>query len=164
VKGQMTTIHSYTNDQRILDLEHKDLRRARAAAMSMIPTTTGAAKAVSLVLPELKGRLDGFAMRVPTPDVSVVVLNALVSKKTTAEAVNAAFKEASEGSLRGILGYEETPLVSSDFIGDGRSSIVDAALTAVQDGDFVTVNSWYDNEWGFSQRMVDVLRMLAAKL
>ena len=164
VKGQMTTIHSYTNDQRILDLEHKDLRRTRAAALSMIPTTTGAAKAVALVLPELKGRLDGFAIRVPTPNVSVVVLNVLVSKKTTTEGVNAALKEASEGALRGILGYEEAPLVSSDFIGDPRSSIVDAALTAVQDGDFVTVSSWYDNEWGFSQRMVDVLRMLAAKL
>ena len=164
VKGQMTTVHSYTNDQRILDLEHKDLRRTRAAALSMIPTTTGAAKAVSLVLPELKGKLDGFAIRVPTPDVSVVILNVVVSKKTTVAEVNGALKEASEGALRGILGYEETPLVSSDFIGDARSSIVDAALTGVQDGDLVTVSSWYDNEWGFSQRMVDVLRMLAAKL
>jgi len=164
VKGQMTTIHSYTNDQRILDLEHKDLRRTRAAALSMIPTTTGAAKAVSLVLPELKGKLDGFAIRVPTPDVSVVVLNALVSRKTTIAEVNGALKEASEGALRGILGFEEAPLVSSDFIGDPRSSIVDAALTGVQDGDLVTVSAWYDNEWGFSQRMVDVLRMLAAKL
>jgi glyceraldehyde 3-phosphate dehydrogenase len=164
VKGQMTTIHSYTNDQRILDLEHKDLRRTRAAALSMIPTTTGAAKAVSLVLPELKGKLDGFAIRVPTPNVSVVVLNVLVSRKTTVAEVNGALKEASEGALRGILGFEEAPLVSSDFIGDPRSSIVDAALTGVLDGDLVTVSSWYDNEWGFSQRMVDVLRMLAAKL
>ncbi|MBI2897629.1 MAG: type I glyceraldehyde-3-phosphate dehydrogenase [Deltaproteobacteria bacterium] len=164
VKGQMTTIHSYTNDQRILDLEHKDLRRARAAGLSMIPTTTGAARAVSLVLPELKGKLDGYAIRVPTPDVSIVVLNTLVGKKTTVEEVNGALKTASEGPMRGILGFEETPLVSSDFIGDPRSSIVDAALTGVQDGDLVTVSGWYDNEWGFSQRMVDTLRLIAAKL
>jgi glyceraldehyde 3-phosphate dehydrogenase len=164
VKGQMTTIHSYTNDQRILDLEHKDLRRTRAAALSMIPTTTGAAKAVSLVLPELKGRLDGYAVRVPTPDVSLVVLNVLVQKNTTVDEVNGALKAASEGALQGVLGFETAPLVSSDFIGDSRSSIVDAALTSVIDGNLVTISSWYDNEWGFSERMVDVMRLMAAKL
>jgi glyceraldehyde 3-phosphate dehydrogenase len=162
-KGWMTTIHSYTNDQNLLDLPHKDLRRARAAALSMIPTTTGAAVAVGEVLPELKGRLDGFAMRVPTPNVSVVDLNALVDKKTTAEAVNAALREASEGRLKGILAYSDAELVSIDFKGNPHSSIVDAPYTRVMDGDFVKVLSWYDNEWGYSSRCVDLLLDIAAK-
>jgi glyceraldehyde 3-phosphate dehydrogenase len=156
-KGWMTTIHSYTNDQNLLDLPHKDLRRARAAALSMIPTTTGAASAVGEVLPELKGRLDGFAMRVPTPNVSVVDLNVMVDKKTSAEEVNAAFKEAAGGSLSGILAYSEAELVSIDFRGNPFSSIVDAPYTKVMDGDFVKVLSWYDNEWGYSNRCVDLL-------
>src|SRR6195952_4017522 len=162
-KGWMTTIHSYTNDQQLLDLPHKDLRRARAAALSMIPTTTGAAVAVGEVLPELKGKLDGFAMRVPTPNVSVVDLAALVDKKTTAEEVNAALKEAADGSLKGILEYSTDELVSIDFKGNPRSSILDAAYTKVMDGDFVKVLSWYDNEWGYSNRCVDLLRLLVAK-
>jgi glyceraldehyde 3-phosphate dehydrogenase len=162
-KGWMTTIHSYTNDQNLLDLPHKDLRRARAAALSMIPTTTGAATAVGEVLPDLKGKLDGFAMRVPTPNVSVVDLAALVDKKTTAEEVNAALKEAAEGSLKGILEYSTDELVSIDFKGNPRSSILDAAYTKVMDGDFVKVLSWYDNEWGYSNRCVDLLRLLVAK-
>src|SRR5205809_2754412 len=162
-KGWMTTIHSYTNDQQLLDLPHKDLRRARAAALSMIPTTTGAAAAVGEVLPELKGRLDGFAMRVPTPNVSVVDLAAILDKKTTAEDVNAALKAASEGALKGILEYSTEELVSIDFKGNPRSSIVDAAYTKVMDGDFVKLLSWYDNEWGYSNRCVDLLRLLVKK-
>jgi glyceraldehyde 3-phosphate dehydrogenase len=162
-KGWMTTIHSYTNDQQLLDLPHKDLRRARAAALSMIPTTTGAATAVGEVLPELKGRLDGFAMRVPTPNVSVVDLNAVVDKKTTAEAVNAAFRDAAHGRLKGLLAYSEEELVSIDFKGNPHSSIVDAAYTKVMDGDFVKVLSWYDNEWGYSNRCVDLLLQVVAR-
>ena len=162
-KGWMTTIHSYTNDQQLLDLPHKDLRRARAAALSMIPTTTGAAVAVGEVLPELKGRLDGFAMRVPTPNVSVVDLAALVDKKTTGDEVNAALKEAADGPLEGILQYSTDDLVSIDFKGNPRSSIVDAPYTKVMDGDFVKVLSWYDNEWGYSNRCVDLLRLLVKR-
>ena len=159
----MTTIHSYTNDQQLLDLPHKDLRRARAAALSMIPTTTGAASPVGEVLPELKGRLDGFAMRVPTPNVSVVDLAALVDKKTTGDEVNAALKEAADGPLKGILAYSTEELVSIDFKGNPHSSIVDAPYTKVMDGDFVKVLSWYDNEWGYSSRCVDLLRLLVKK-
>jgi len=162
-KGWMTTIHSYTNDQQLLDLPHKDLRRARAAALSMMPTTTGAALAVGEVLPDLKGRLDGFAMRVPTPNVSVVDLAAILDKKTTGEEVNAALKAAAEGPLKGILEYSTDELVSIDFKGNPRSSIVDAPYTKVMDGDFVKVLSWYDNEWGYSNRCVDLLRLLVAK-
>jgi glyceraldehyde 3-phosphate dehydrogenase len=162
-KGWMTTIHSYTNDQQLLDLPHKDLRRARAAALSMIPTTTGAALAVGEVLPELKGRLDGFAMRVPTPNVSVVDLAAILNKKTTAEDVNAAFKEAADGPLKGIIEYVTAPLVSVDFRGNAHSSMIDAAYTKVMDGDFVKVLSWYDNEWGYSNRCVDLLRLMVEK-
>ena len=160
-KGWMTTIHSYTNDQNLLDLPHKDLRRARAAALSMIPTTTGAAVAVGEVLPELKGKLDGFAMRVPTPNVSVVDLAALVEKKTSAGEVNAALKSAAEGPLKGILAFSTEELVSVDFKGNANSSIVDAPYTKVMDGDFVKLLSWYDNEWGYSTRCVDLLRFLA---
>jgi glyceraldehyde 3-phosphate dehydrogenase len=164
VSGTMTTIHSYTNDQVILDFPHKDLRRARAAALSMIPTTTGAAKALHLVIPELKGKLDGFAMRVPTPNVSVVDLVAFVEKQTTAEEVNAAMKRASEsGSLKGYLGYEEGELVSMDYRGDSRSSIVDAPLTRVVAGKCVKVISWYDNEWGYSCRVRDLIDFMAKK-
>jgi glyceraldehyde 3-phosphate dehydrogenase len=162
-KGWMTTIHSYTNDQQLLDLPHKDLRRARAAALSMIPTTTGAALAVGEVLPDLKGRLDGFAMRVPTPNVSVVDLAAILEKKTTAEDVNAAFKEAADGALKGLLEYVTEPLVSIDFRGNPHSSIIDSQYTKVMDGDFVKVLSWYDNEWGYSNRCVDLLRLIAKK-
>src|SRR5207249_4999728 len=162
-KGWMTTVHSYTNDQNLLDLPHKDLRRARAAALSIIPTTTGAAVAVGEVLPELKGRLDGFAMRVPTPNVSVVDLAALVEKKTSAEEVNAALKSAAEGPLKGILAFSTEELVSIDFKGNANSSIVDAPYTKVMDGDFVKVLSWYDNEWGYSNRCVDVIRMLVRR-
>src|SRR5918992_934933 len=162
-KGWMTTVHSYTNDQNLLDLPHKDLRRARAAALSIIPTTTGAALAVGEVLPELKGKLDGIAMRVPTPNVSVVDLAAIVDKKTTKEEVNAAFKEASEGALKGLLQYVDAPLVSIDFRGNPHSSILDAPYTAVMDGDFVKLLSWYDNEWGYSTRCVDLLRFLEKK-
>jgi glyceraldehyde 3-phosphate dehydrogenase len=161
--GWMTTIHSYTNDQQLLDLPHKDLRRARAAALSMIPTTTGAAVAVGEVLPELKGRLDGFAMRVPTPNVSVVDLAAILSKNTTAEEVNAALKAAADGPMKGILAYSTAPLVSIDFKGNPNSSIVDAEYTKVMDGNFVKVLSWYDNEWGYSNRCVDLLRLLVKK-
>jgi glyceraldehyde 3-phosphate dehydrogenase len=164
VCGTMTTIHSYTNDQVILDFPHKDLRRARAAAVSMIPTSTGAAKAVHLVIPELKGKLDGFAMRVPTPNVSVVDLVVFVEKKTTAEEVNAALKKASEsGPLKGYLGFEENELVSADFKGDGRSSIVDAPMTRVVAGSCVKVISWYDNEWGYSSRVRDLINYMAGK-
>jgi glyceraldehyde 3-phosphate dehydrogenase len=162
-KGWMTTIHSYTNDQNLLDLPHKDLRRARAAAVSMIPTTTGAAVAVGEVLPELKGRLDGFAMRVPTPNVSVVDLAAIVEKKTTAEEVNAALTAEASGSLKGLLAITTDELVSIDFKGNPHSSIVDAAYTKVMDGDFVKVLSWYDNEWGYSNRCVDLLRLLVKR-
>jgi len=162
-KGWMTTIHSYTNDQNLLDLPHKDLRRARAAAMSMIPTTTGAAAAVGEVLPELKGRLDGFAMRVPTPNVSVVDLAAILDRKTTAEEVNAALRAAAEGPLKGILAISDEPLVSIDFRGNPNSSILDSAYTKVMDGDFVKLLAWYDNEWGYSSRCVDLLRLLVKK-
>jgi glyceraldehyde 3-phosphate dehydrogenase len=162
-KGWMTTIHSYTNDQNLLDLPHRDLRRARAAALSMIPTTTGAASAVGEVLPDLKGKLDGFAMRVPTPNVSVVDLNAIVEKKTSAEEVNAALRAAATGPLKGILAMADEPLVSIDFKGNANSSIVDSAYTKVMDGDFVKVLSWYDNEWGYSSRCVDLLHLLVEK-
>jgi glyceraldehyde 3-phosphate dehydrogenase len=162
-KGWMTTVHSYTNDQNLLDLPHKDLRRARAAALSIIPTTTGAALAVGEVLPEIKGRLDGIAMRVPTPNVSVVDLAVLVDKKTSAEAVNAAFKAAADGRLKNILEYSEAELVSVDFRGNPNSSILDAPYTSVMDGDFIKVLSWYDNEWGYSNRCVDLLRYLVKK-
>ena len=163
VKGLMTTVHSYTNDQRILDLPHKDLRRARAAALSIIPTTTGAAAAVGLVLPELKGKLDGYALRVPTPTVSVVDLVAELAKPATAEEINAALKSAAEGKLKGILGYEETPLVSMDFRGDSRSSIVDAELTSVIEGNMAKVVAWYDNEWGYSLRVVDLIAYMDSR-
>jgi glyceraldehyde 3-phosphate dehydrogenase len=159
-RGWMTTVHAYTNDQNLLDLPHKDLRRARAAAMSIIPTTTGAAKAVGEVLPQLKGKLDGIAMRVPTPNVSVVDLVVTVDKKVTAEDVNAAFKTAADGPLKGILQFCTDPLVSIDFRGNAHSSIVDAAYTKVMDGDFVKVLAWYDNEWGYSSRCVDLLGKL----
>ena len=164
VSGTMTTIHSYTNDQVILDFPHKDLRRARAAALSMIPTTTGAAKAVKLVIPELAGKLDGFAMRVPTPNVSVVDLVVWVEKATNKDEVNAALKKASEaGPLKGYLGYETNELVSADFKGDSRSSIVDAPMTLVVGGNCVKVISWYDNEWGYSCRVRDLINYMAAK-
>jgi glyceraldehyde 3-phosphate dehydrogenase len=162
--GTMTTIHSYTNDQVILDFPHKDLRRARAAALSMIPTSTGAAKAIYLVIPEMKGKLDGFAMRVPTPNVSVVDLVVFVEKKTSVEEVNAALKQASEaGPLKGYLGYETAELVSSDYKGDSRSSIVDAPMTRVVDGSCVKVIAWYDNEWGYSCRVRDLINYIGAK-
>ena len=162
-RGWMTTIHSYTNDQNLLDLPHKDLRRARAAALSMIPTTTGAASAVGEVLPALKGKLDGFAMRVPTPNVSVVDLAAEIGKKATAEELNAAFQAAAEGPLKGILEYVTAPLVSIDFNGNPHSAMLDAAYTKVMDGDFVKVLAWYDNEWGYSSRCVDLLRYMASR-
>jgi glyceraldehyde 3-phosphate dehydrogenase len=162
-KGWMTTVHSYTNDQQLLDLPHKDLRRARAAALSIIPTTTGAAVAVGEVMPDLKGRLDGFSMRVPTPNVSTVDLAAVVEKKTTAEELLAAFREAAAGPMKGILAVSDEPLVSVDFRGNPHSSIVDSPYTKVMDGDFVKVLSWYDNEWGYSNRCVDLLRMIVAK-
>ena len=164
LKGSMTTIHAYTNDQRILDLPHKDLRRARAAALSMIPTTTGAAKAIGLVIPELKGKLDGYAMRVPTPDVSVVDLVSLVEKPTTAEEVNAALKKAAEGPMKGILQYVEEELVSKDFTGNPHSSMVDAGFTKVIDGNLVKVIAWYDNEWGYSCRVRDLINFVAKSL
>jgi glyceraldehyde 3-phosphate dehydrogenase len=162
-KGWMTTVHSYTNDQNLLDLPHKDLRRARAAALSIIPTTTGAATAVGEVLPELKGRLDGFALRVPTPNVSCIDLNAIVERKTTADEVNAAFKAAADGPLAGILEYVTAPLVSIDFRGNAHSAMLDAPYSKVMDGDFVKVVAWYDNEWGYSSRCVDLLRYLATR-
>jgi glyceraldehyde 3-phosphate dehydrogenase len=164
LKGSMTTVHAYTNDQRILDLPHKDLRRARAAALSMIPTTTGAAKAIGLVIPELKGKLDGYAMRVPTPDVSVVDLVALVEKPTTVEEVNAAFKKAAAGPMKGILQYVEEELVSKDFTGNPHSSMVDAGFTKVIDGNLVKVIAWYDNEWGYSCRVRDLINFVAKSL
>ncbi|MCK4536113.1 MAG: type I glyceraldehyde-3-phosphate dehydrogenase [Desulfuromonadales bacterium] len=163
VKGLMTTIHAYTNDQRILDFPHSDLRRARAAALSMIPTTTGAAKAVSLVLPELVGKLDGLAIRVPTPNVSMVDLVVETEKQTTTEEVNAALKAAADGPLKGILDFCELPLVSSDFNGCPASSSVDAATTSVIGGNMVKVMSWYDNEWGYSNRIVDLALLMAEK-
>ncbi len=159
-KAWMTTVHAYTNDQNLLDLPHKDMRRARAAAISIIPTTTGAAKAVGEVLPELKGKVDGIAMRVPTPNVSVVDLVALVERKTTADEVNRALKSAADGALKGILQFCEEPLVSIDFRGNAHSSIVDADYTKVMDGDFVKVLAWYDNEWGYSNRCVDLLKKI----
>ncbi len=160
-KGTMTTIHSYTNDQQILDYPHKDLRRARAAALNMIPTKTGAASAIGLVIPELNGKLDGFAMRVPTPDVSVVDLVVVTERPVTEKEVNQKLQEAAEGSMRGILGYTEDPVVSTDFLHDPRSSIVDGSMTKVLDGNLVKVLAWYDNEWGFSCRMCDLIEMLA---
>ena len=162
-RALMTTIHSYTNDQRILDFPHKDLRRARAAAVSMIPTTTGAARAVGLVLPHLKGKLDGMAIRVPTPNVSVVDLVADLDKEATAESVNAALKEAAEGPMKGILQYSEGPLVSIDVNGNPHSSVLDAPLTKVLDGNMVKVLSWYDNEWGYSSRLKDLMLYIDSK-
>ena len=162
-KAWMTTVHSYTNDQNLLDLPHKDLRRARAAAISIIPTTTGAATAVGEVLPALKGKLDGFSLRVPTPNVSCIDLNALVDKTTTGDEVNAAFKTASEGAMKGIIEYVTAPLVSIDFRGNPHSAMLDVPYTKVMDGDFVKLVAWYDNEWGYSTRCVDLLRYIAAK-
>jgi glyceraldehyde 3-phosphate dehydrogenase len=164
VKGFMTTVHSYTNDQQILDLPHKDLRRARAAAMSIIPTSTGAAKATSLVLPEVKGKIDGVSLRVPTPDVSVVALSAVVEKATTADEVNAAFREAAGGALKGVLFVSDEPLVSTDYIGNLASSTIDALSTNVVDGTLVNVTSWYDNEMGYSARCVDLIQYIGARL
>ncbi|MBA3641927.1 MAG: aldehyde dehydrogenase, partial [Acidobacteria bacterium] len=162
-KGWMTTVHSYTNDQQLLDLPHKDLRRARAAALSIIPTTTGAAIAVGEVMPEIKGRLDGISMRVPTPNVSCIDLAVLVDKKVSRDDVNAAFKAAAEGPMKGIMQYTEVPLVSIDYRGNSHSAIVDAPYTNVMDSDFVKVLAWYDNEWGYSSRCVDLLRFLVEK-
>lgn len=164
VKGLMNTIHSYTNDQRILDLPHSDLRRARAAAQSIIPTSTGAAKAVGKVLPQLKGKLNGFSLRVPTPTVSITDLTAELKRNVTVEEVNAALKEAAEGEMKGILGYSEEPLVSMDYRGDARSSIVDALSTMVIEGNMVKVVSWYDNEWGYSNRIVDLVNYIAERM
>jgi glyceraldehyde 3-phosphate dehydrogenase len=163
VKGWMTTIHSYTNDQQLLDLPHKDIRRARAAALSMIPTTTGAAKSVGEVIPALKGKLDGFSMRVPTPNVSVVDLVVMVGKKATADEVNAAFRAAAAGPMKGVLAVEDAPLVSIDFRGNANSSIIDSAYTKVMDGDLVKVLAWYDNEWGYSCRCIDLARFMAGR-
>ncbi len=162
-KGSMTTIHSYTNDQNVLDFPHKDLRRARAAAINMIPTTTGAAKAIGLVMPQLKGKLDGYALRVPTPNVSVVDLVALLDKPSSAEGVNAALKTAAEGKLKGILAYTEDPVVSSDLMHNSNSSIVDSEMTKVLDGNLAKVVAWYDNEWGYSCRIVDLIAFVAEK-
>jgi glyceraldehyde 3-phosphate dehydrogenase len=163
VKGQMTTIHSYTNDQKILDLPHKDLRRARAAALSMIPTSTGAAKAIYLAIPELKGKLDGVAIRVPTPNVSVVDLTVQLGKEASADAINDAFRKAAAGPMKGVLAVEGGELVSIDFRGNPHSSIVDAPLTKVVDGTLAKVFSWYDNEWGFSNRVCDLIKFMASK-
>ncbi len=163
IKGTMTTTHSYTGDQRILDASHRDLRRARAAAVNIVPTSTGAAKAVALVIPEMKGKLNGIAMRVPTPNVSVVDLVAQVENSTIAEQVNEVMKSASEGSMKGVLGYNDLPLVSCDYRGTDVSSIVDASLTMVMGGDMVKVVAWYDNEWGYSQRVVDLAEVVANK-
>ena len=162
IKGTMTTTHSYTGDQRILDASHRDLRRARAAAVNIVPTSTGAAVAVALVYPEVKGKLDGIALRVPTPNVSVVDLVAQVEKKTIAEEVNEVFKKASEGQMKGILGYTDEPLVSSDFKGTNVSSTIDGQITLVLDGDMIKVVAWYDNEWGYSQRVVDLAQLVAS--
>ena len=164
VRGIMTTIHAYTNDQRILDLPHKDLRRARAAALNIIPTTTGAAKAVALVIPELEGKFDGFAMRVPTPTVSVVDLTLTLEKETTTEAFKSAFRKAADGPMKGILGFSEIPLVSMDYKMDPRSSIVDAQFTFVMDGVMAKVLAWYDNEWGYSVRTADLAALVAESL
>jgi len=164
VHGFMTTVHSYTNDQNILDRPHKALRRARAAAVSIIPTSTGAAKATSLVIPEVKGKIDGVALRVPTPDVSVVALTVEVEKATTAEAVNAAFREYAAGSMKGVLAVSDEPLVSVDYIGNVASSTVDLLSTNVVDGKLVSVTSWYDNEMGYSARCVDLLSYIGARL
>jgi glyceraldehyde 3-phosphate dehydrogenase len=165
VRGSMVTVHSYTNDQNILDLPHKDLRRARAAALSIIPTTTGAAKATSLVIPELKGKIDGISLRVPTPDVSLTDLTVVVERATTIDEVNAAFRAAAEdGPLAGVLAYSEEELVSSDYIHDPHSCILDAKSTNVVDGTLVKVSGWYDNEWGYSCRCVDLLRFMGARL
>src|SRR6266849_5268082 len=161
VHGTMNTIHSYTNDQRLLDLPHKDLRRARAAALSMIPTSTGAAKAIGLVLPELKGKLDGISLRVPTPNVSIVDFVAEIAKNANKEEVNAAMKKAADGPMRGILQYSEEPLVSVDFRGNSHSSILDAPYTSVIEGNMVKLLSWYDNEWGYSCRVVDLIKYVA---
>ncbi len=163
-RGLMNTIHSYTNDQRILDVAHKDPRRARAAGQNIIPTTTGAAKALALVIPDLKGRFDGFSLRVPTPTVSVVDFTAELDREATVEELNAAFRAAAEGPMRGILGVSDEPLVSSDFRGDSRSSIVDAASTMVLSGNFVKVIAWYDNEWGYSCRVADLVKYVAERL
>jgi glyceraldehyde 3-phosphate dehydrogenase len=162
--GTMTTVHSYTNDQKLLDLPHKDLRRARAAALSMIPTTTGAAKALHLVIPELKGKLDGYALRVPTPNVSVVDLTVMTERAVTAEAANAAFRRAAEGPMKGILEYTEEELVSVDFRGNPHSAIVDAGYTRVVGSNCLKVLAWYDNEWGYSCRTLDVVKMMADRL
>ena len=164
VKGMMTTVHSYTGDQRILDASHRDLRRARAAAMNIVPTSTGAAKAVALVLPELEGKLTGIAMRVPTPNVSVVDLVAEVEKNTIAEEINETLKSAAEGELKGILDYTDLPLVSSDFRKTDVSSTVDGQLTLAMDGNMIKVVAWYDNEWGYSQRVVDLAEVVASKM
>jgi glyceraldehyde 3-phosphate dehydrogenase len=162
-RGWMTTVHAYTNDQRILDLPHKDLRRARSAAVNIIPTTTGAAKAVGLVIPELKGKMDGISLRVPVTDGSLVDLVAELNKNVTAEEVNAAMKKASQhGTLKGYLEYSEDPLVSSDIVGNPASSVFDSLSTRVMDGNFVKVLSWYDNEWGYSNRTVDILKKMAS--
>ncbi len=161
--GVMCTIHAYTNDQRILDLPHSDLRRARAAAYNIIPTSTGAAKAVALVIPELKGKFDGYSLRVPTPTVSVVDFAAVLEKPTTTEELRAKLKEASEGKLKGIMGFSEEPLVSSDYIADPRSSIIDAEFTRVQSGTLAKVVAWYDNEWGYSCRVCDLIQLMADK-
>ncbi len=163
IKGTMTTTHSYTGDQRLLDASHRDVRRARAAAMNIVPTSTGAAKAVALVLPALKGKLNGVALRVPTPNVSMVDFVVQVEKPTIAEEINQAFKNAAEGELKGFLGYSDLPLVSSDYKGSDTSSIVDASLTMVMGGDMVKVMAWYDNEWGYSQRVVDLAELVAQK-
>jgi glyceraldehyde 3-phosphate dehydrogenase len=162
-KGSMTTVHSYTNDQNVLDFPHSDLRRSRAAALNIIPTSTGAAKAIGLVVPELKGKLDGYSMRVPTPDVSVVDFVAVLKKNTTTEEVNSALKKAAENGLRGILAYTEDPVVSTDLLHNPNSSIVDAELTKVLGGNLVKVVSWYDNEWGYSNRIVDLIVFLGKK-
>ncbi len=163
IKGTMTTTHSYTGDQRLLDASHRDVRRARAAAINIVPTSTGAAKAVALVLPALKGKLNGVALRVPTPNVSMVDFVVQVEKPTIAEEVNQAFKNASENELKGVLGYSELPLVSSDYRGSDTSSIVDASLTMIMGGDMIKVMAWYDNEWGYSQRVVDLAELVAKK-
>jgi glyceraldehyde 3-phosphate dehydrogenase len=163
-KGLMTTVHSYTNDQKVQDMAHSDLRRARAAAISMIPTSTGAAKAIGLVIPELKGKLDGFSMRVPTPNVSVVDLTVLLAKKATADEINAVMKETSEGKMKGILGYTDEPLVSVDFNHCPLSAIVDSKMTRVMQDNFAKVLAWYDNEWGYSSRVVDLISYMISKM
>jgi glyceraldehyde-3-phosphate dehydrogenase (NAD(P)) len=163
IKGTMTTTHSYTGDQRLLDASHRDVRRARAAAMNIVPTSTGAAKAVALVIPEMAGKLNGIALRVPTPNVSVVDLVAQIKKPTIVEELNETLKKASETSMKGILAYSDLPLVSSDYKGTNESSVVDSSLTLVMDGDMVKVVAWYDNEWGYSQRVVDLAELIASK-